>query len=141
MLAPIMIINENHHKFSFTEEETKQIFLLSCISPTIEFWSYKSVREWLRDFNTWTRIAVLTGHAEILGLRGLVATLGAGDAFVLLVLEALPAHVVLTVTRLAAQTRVLAQLVARLTYAHKRTCLASWVFMFWLGVGKFLKKI
>lgn len=47
---------------------------------------------------------VLTGHAEILGLRGFIAALGAWYALILIIFEALASHMVLTETCLAAQT-------------------------------------
>lgn len=59
--------------------------------------------------------AVLTGHAEVGGeVRG-VAALGAGRRAAAVHPHAAPAHVLVAEARLAAQARVLAQPVARLT--------------------------
>lgn len=54
------------------------------------------------------------GHAQLLRDGRFVIALGAGNRLVLLVLEALALHVVVAVAGLAAQTRILAQAIARL---------------------------
>lgn len=67
---------------------------------------------------SWRHESVITRHAELLGFVCFKAALGARHRLAPLVLEALPPDVVLAVARLAAQTRVLAVLVARLAFVR-----------------------
>lgn len=54
----------------------------------------------------------LTGHAELLGLLSVKATLGARQLLAVVILDPFPAHMLLAVAGLAAQARVLAVTIA-----------------------------
>jgi len=65
-------------------------------------------------------ISHLTGHAEILGLVSLKATLGARQRLAAFVLETFAAYVILTIASLAAKTRVLPVPIAALALVRLR---------------------
>ena len=58
----------------------------------------------------------LTRHAKILSLASFIVALRAWNCFVLLVLEALPSYMILAVTGLASETRILPKLITRLAF-------------------------